>query len=74
MYICICNAVTDSRIREFVEENGCNWRKLADDLRTGKDCGSCAIRAKKVLTESCGENHKHGSGKRRVLLRKSESN
>lgn len=59
MYVCICFAVTDSQIREFAEVNGCDWRKMTRELKTGTSCGSCAIAAKRVLSESCSESEKH---------------
>jgi bacterioferritin-associated ferredoxin len=56
VYVCICHAVTDSQIKEFAASNGCNWRKMRDELKTGNDCGSCAIKAKRILTDSCSKS------------------
>lgn len=53
MYICICHAVTEEQIKEFARTNGCNWRKMTKELKTGTDCGSCAIKAKSVLAGAC---------------------
>jgi len=59
VYVCICHAVTDAQIREFAAKNGCNWRKMTDELGTGTSCGSCAIKAKKILTETCAQHKTH---------------
>jgi bacterioferritin-associated ferredoxin len=52
MYVCVCNAVTESAVREAVEQGA---RTLTDlTFRTGcaATCGSCAEHAERVLFEA----------------------
>jgi len=48
MYVCICKSVTDSQIRNAVNEGACSMRDLCQNLGTCSQCGRCA---KHVLTE-----------------------
>jgi bacterioferritin-associated ferredoxin len=55
MYVCICNAVTDTMIRDAAAEGA---RSLADlTRRTGcaGTCGSCSDLAEQVLREARGK-------------------
>jgi bacterioferritin-associated ferredoxin len=49
MYICICNAVTDTDIRRAADEGVSNMKQLK--LKTGcaSTCGKCIESAKEVL-------------------------
>jgi bacterioferritin-associated ferredoxin len=51
MYVCVCNAVSDSAIRKAVEngvsETGC-----------GTQCGSCVPHARAVMDTCLAENGK----------------
>lgn len=41
MYVCVCLAVTDSCVREAIE-NGCDSRQaVTRACRAGGDCGAC---------------------------------
>ena len=52
MYVCICNGVTDSAIREAVCQGACRMRDLKACLGVSAQCGKCAFHAKEVLEES----------------------
>lgn len=55
MYVCLCNGVTDSQIKEAVE-NGCQrMRDLRAELGVTKQCGKCANHALEVLTQAKAE-------------------
>jgi len=41
MYVCICNSVTDSAIREAVSEGVVNLDQLAARTGCGTGCGCC---------------------------------
>lgn len=58
MYVCICHAVTEEQIKLFAKAHGCNWRKMTTELKTGTDCGSCAIKAKRTLKNLCTQSQK----------------
>ncbi|MGH8550798.1 MAG: (2Fe-2S)-binding protein [Methylococcales bacterium] len=50
MYICICNQITDSQIRECVETQGVRTiGQLRKRLGTCTQCGKCALATKQTL-------------------------
>jgi bacterioferritin-associated ferredoxin len=51
MYICLCKAVSDRRIRRAVNEGACSLRDLTRDLGLGTVCGKCVPTAREVLQE-----------------------
>ncbi|ASK33511.1 (2Fe-2S)-binding protein [Alcanivorax sp. N3-2A] len=52
MYVCLCNGITDSHIREAAE-NGCeSLRDLRRELGVGSQCAKCARHARQVLRET----------------------
>jgi bacterioferritin-associated ferredoxin len=52
MYVCICNAVTDSQIREAVCEGVCSLKQLCASLGVASRCGRCAAYAREVLHDA----------------------
>jgi bacterioferritin-associated ferredoxin len=52
MYVCICNAVTDSDIRNAIDEGVVNMRQLGQTTGCGTTCGSCAELAAEILQRS----------------------
>jgi bacterioferritin-associated ferredoxin len=55
MYVCICRAVTDTDIREAVQNGCCSMRDLRNCLGVATQCGRCALTARDVLNESLEE-------------------
>lgn len=55
MYVCICRSVTDSQIRESVQQGCCTMRDLRNCLGVATQCGRCALTAREVLNESLQE-------------------
>ena len=53
MYICICNAVTDSEIRGAVELGCSSISDLRRDLGVASCCGKCEPEARRVM-RACG--------------------
>ena len=49
MFICICNAVTESAIRECAGQGACSVDDLAAALGVGAGCGRCRECAVDVL-------------------------
>jgi len=49
MYICICNAVTDTQIKACVEQGARSLRDINKDLCVADQCGKCACAAKEVI-------------------------
>ena len=50
MYICVCNAVTESEIRRCAQF-GCNLRDLRERLGVCNGCGKCKHAVKQILRE-----------------------
>jgi len=55
MYICICNAVTETQVRECAQGGACSIDDLAIDLGVGTCCGRCRDCASQVLAEARSE-------------------
>lgn len=51
MIVCICNNVSDRKIRQAVEEGMTSMSQLRDNLEVGTCCGKCNACAKRVLRE-----------------------
>lgn len=49
MYVCVCNAVTESQVMQAVEGGAKTLRGLQSALGIGLDCGRCARHAKGML-------------------------
>lgn len=52
MYICVCKAVSDKRIRHAVAEGASSLRELSRELGVGTCCGKCVSDARRVLGEA----------------------
>lgn len=55
MYVCVCNAVTESQIRDTVCEGKCSLGQLRACLGVAAECGKCAPMAQQVLHETLRE-------------------
>lgn len=51
MYVCICNAITDSQIREAAEDGVDNLWQLQAKLGVATNCGSCKEHASEILRQ-----------------------
>jgi bacterioferritin-associated ferredoxin len=52
MYVCICNAITDSQIREAADAGVRDLWSLQKELGVATNCGSCKETASKILREN----------------------
>lgn len=55
MYVCLCQGVTDSQIKEAIYEGCCSYREVRETLSVGTQCGKCACFAKQIVRETLGE-------------------
>jgi len=62
VYVCICNGVTESQIREAAANGVRNVAELTMRTGCGASCGSCLDTAVEVLQSV------HGDGERQSLL------
>lgn len=51
MIVCICQNISDRKIREEVEAGARNLAHLRSHLGVGTCCGKCHVHAKQVLRE-----------------------
>lgn len=51
MYVCICQAVTESSIRRAVEEGATTLPELGMRTGAGTQCGSCVPLAREIIDE-----------------------
>jgi bacterioferritin-associated ferredoxin len=49
LYVCVCNAVTDSQIRDAICEGACSMRELRQKLGVASECGRCSQCALGIL-------------------------
>ncbi len=55
MYICVCNAVTDTQIRDAVSDGAATLDEVRSLLGVASKCGKCACLADTVINESMGD-------------------
>ena len=53
MYVCICNAVTDTEIRDAVQNGARSLADIKATLGAATCCGRCADHTDKLVRESC---------------------
>lgn len=51
MYICICNAVTDSQIREALDDGATSIADLNKTLSVGSCCGKSTRSARPIIKQ-----------------------
>ena len=49
MYICLCKAVTDTRIKEAIRAGCKSVRMVGGFCYAGMDCGSCGMEIKSII-------------------------
>jgi bacterioferritin-associated ferredoxin len=52
MYVCICNGITESQIRDAISDGVRSLRELRADLGVASCCGKCADCAQQVIHEA----------------------
>ncbi len=56
MYVCLCKGITDSDIKQAVEDGATSFKEVRDSLGVATNCGSCACAAKKLVKSSAKYN------------------
>lgn len=49
MYVCICHGVTDTTIKNAIDDGAVTMRMISQELNVGNQCGQCCSCVKKVL-------------------------
>jgi len=52
MYVCVCNRVTDSDIRNAVDDGISNIRQLSQSTGCSTSCGCCKEMATEILQQA----------------------
>ena len=55
MYVCICNAVTDSEIRKAVDDGVSSLKQLRRKTGCASSCGCCQAEAMEILHDALAE-------------------
>jgi len=56
MYVCLCNAVTDTQIREAVDQGHTSLQAMKEKLQVSTSCGACACEVDKIIEERSNQN------------------
>lgn len=51
MFVCICNGVTETQIRDAVADGAVSLQDLHDELGVASQCGSCGDHALSLIHE-----------------------
>lgn len=52
MYVCLCKAITDTRIRDAVIDGADSLADVRRDLGVASNCGRCAQCARQVIRQT----------------------
>ena len=56
MYVCLCQAVKDTEVRQAVASGVEDVDQLAEELGVGTGCGSCRDFAQALIDECVGDD------------------
>ena len=59
MYICLCNAVTDSDIAEAVQNGATDLSQLQNTLGVSTGCGTCQDAALEIISSALSNAAEH---------------
>jgi len=52
MYVCVCRAITETKVRKAIKGGCCNKAGLREKLGVGTVCGKCVPMARQMLEET----------------------
>lgn len=52
MYVCVCKAVSQSRIKRLVNEGASSLREVSRETGLGTCCGKCVPQARETIAEA----------------------
>ncbi len=52
MYVCFCRGITDSDIREVIDQGASNFKEVREELGVATHCGKCARLAHEVVSDA----------------------
>ncbi|RKF13771.1 (2Fe-2S)-binding protein [Alginatibacterium sediminis] len=51
MYVCVCNAITDSQIKACVAQGIVSFGQIKRELGVASNCGRCANMTKRIVQQ-----------------------
>lgn len=57
MYVCLCKGITDSQIKEAVNNGAQSVRAIRKTLGASSQCGKCACHVRDVIQEALEESY-----------------
>jgi bacterioferritin-associated ferredoxin len=61
MYVCLCKGITDSQIRQAVDEGATDLRQVRQQLGVASQCGKCSCLAREILKSAIQERSAENS-------------
>lgn len=62
MYVCLCKGITDTQIRDAVNNGAESIRAVRDQLGVASQCGKCASLCRDIVRESLDSTGDIGAG------------
>ena len=56
MYVCLCKGITDTQIREAVQQGANSLKDVRNTLGVTSQCGKCGILTREILRETVLDN------------------
>jgi bacterioferritin-associated ferredoxin len=71
MFVCLCNAVSDTQIEDAVDAGITSFEAMQDSLGVANTCGTCACEVKQILSaklNSALASHASTAAARQIFL------
>jgi bacterioferritin-associated ferredoxin len=52
MYVCLCKGITDTQIREAVQQGAHSLKDVRNTLGVASQCGKCGVLTREILRET----------------------
>ena len=56
MYVCLCKGITDTQIREAVQQGAHSLKDVRNTLGVASQCGKCGVLTREILRETVLDN------------------
>lgn len=56
MYVCLCKGITDTQIREAVQQGAHSLRDVRNTLGVASQCGKCGVLTREILRETAPDS------------------
>ncbi|MCP4211951.1 MAG: bacterioferritin-associated ferredoxin [Halieaceae bacterium] len=56
MYVCLCKGITDTQIREAVQQGAHSLKDVRNTLGVASQCGKCGVLTREILRETALDN------------------